>query len=450
MSRVGDRVETLISPEQQAARIRSYAHARKLDIEMLEPELDVSGGKVDRPILSAAIRRIERGDAAGIIVAQIDRLSRMTMIEALKTIERIESVGGKVIAVAENFDVDTDEGRTGRNLFLVIGDMQLNRYKTQFRVAKEQAVARGIWPISKVPRGYVKGDDRHLAPGPDRRLPPSLFERRASGLSFPKIGLEFDMAPSSVARLLENRVYLGEIHYGEWVNLEAHPPLVTRDLFEAAQIYHPPPARTKGQVEPALLAGLVRCSACGYRMSVDGHSGIYKCRPHKAVGVCPAPAIVSKRRLEELVQRSIDAALEQARLSFRAVERHDDVAAAETTLAEAEAELSAYQQVVKISDVGAEHFAAGMRQRVEAVEVARRELARARLASPALPAGERGDLTDSQRRSGLRGAIGVIWVRKRRSGAGIRIVAAGFEPTHFTPIDWDDGDLPGEIRVVDA
>ena len=34
-------------------------------VEMLPPELDVSGGKVKRPILEGAIERIEAGDVAG-------------------------------------------------------------------------------------------------------------------------------------------------------------------------------------------------------------------------------------------------------------------------------------------------------------------------------------------------------------------------------------------------
>lgn len=451
VSRIGDRAETLISPEQQAERIRSYAAARKLPLRLLEPELDVSGGKARRPILDGAIAEVERGEAAGIIVAQLDRLSRMSLIDALKTIERIEGAGGKVIAVAENFDVDTPEGRTGRNLFLVMGDMQLDRYKAQFRIAKEQAVARGIWPIPVVPRGYVKGEDRRLHPGPDKAVPISAFEQRAAGRSYPQIGLDLDLGPSSVARMLENRVYLGQIHYGEWVNLEAHEPLVSRDLFEAAQIYHPrPPRMNRDLDDPALLTGLIRCAACGYRMSVDRFSGtgLYKCRPHKATGVCSDPAIVGRRRVESVVTRSVKAHLES--LTFEAVERRDRIARAEADLATAEAELAAYQEAVKVSDVGAEYFAAGMRQRVEAVEVARRELARARLASPALPAGTLEDLGEEEWRAGLRGALGVVWVRKRRSAAGIRIVAAGFEPTDFGPIDWDGPDLPGEIRVLDS
>lgn len=449
VSRVGDRAETLISPDSQAERIRSYADVRGLLVRMLPPELDVSGGKVDRPILGAAIESIERGEAAGIIVAQLDRLSRMNIVEALKTIERIEKAGGKVIAVAENFDADTPEGRMGRNVFLAMGDMQLGRYKQQFRNAKAQAVRRGIWPVPVAPIGYEKGPDRRLRPNTDAPRVVRAFELRAGGSSWPALARRLDMGLTSVRKVVMNRVYLGEIHMGEWQNLAAHEPIVSRALFEAAQIYHPPPPRGPSKA-PALLAGLVRCSACGYRMSVDSHAGIYKCRPHKATGRCPAPALVSQRKIERIVSDAVERHMETVSLTYEAVERGDAVAVAEAALEAAEVELALYQQATKLSDVGAEHFAEGMRQRVEAVEAARRALARARLASPALPRGRLGDLPPAERRNGLRSALGVVWVRKDRKGAGIRIIAAGFEPSEFRPIDWTDHDLPGEIGPLSA
>jgi hypothetical protein len=93
VSRVGDRGDRLISPELQAARIRAFAVIRDLEVKILEPELDVSGGSkaLERPILSQALEGIEEGRYAGIIVAQLDRLSRMDITEALHTIRKIEA-----------------------------------------------------------------------------------------------------------------------------------------------------------------------------------------------------------------------------------------------------------------------------------------------------------------------------------------------------------------------
>lgn len=118
VSRVGGR-EHLISPELQADRIRAHAASRGIGVRMLAAELDVSGGARSRPILDSAIAAVERGEAAGVIVSDLDRLSRMEMLDALETIARIEAVGGEVIAVAQNFDPTTPEGRLVRNRVLV-------------------------------------------------------------------------------------------------------------------------------------------------------------------------------------------------------------------------------------------------------------------------------------------------------------------------------------------
>jgi DNA invertase Pin-like site-specific DNA recombinase len=417
---------------------------------MLDPELDVSGGKVERPILGAAIAAIEQGQAAGIIVAQLDRLSRMDITDALHTIKRIEAAGAQVIAVAENFDAGTPEGKMGRTVFLAMGEMQLDRYKAQFRTAKAQAIERGIWPMPKVPIGYTKGPDRRLIPNDDAPLVVRAFEMRAAGASWSRIAERLHRGPTRARHMITNRAYLGEIHMGEWSNLNAHEPIVPRDLWEAAQIYHPPPPRSER--EPALLAGLVRCAGCGYRMSVDSHRqqspGAYKCRPHKAGGICPAPAIVSQRRLEGIVRETVMRHLRS--LTFTATERTNVLEQAQVELNTAEAELALYQEVTKISEVGVEHFGSGMKHRAQGVEAARRNLARARLTVPALPASGQSidDLTTGQERALLRGALGVVWVRKDRRRAGIRIIAAGFEPGEFDPCEWPDIDLPGEIRAL--
>ena len=83
VSRIGDRDETLISPDLQAERIRQYARGRGVAVEMLPPELDQSGGKTSRPILDDAIRGVEQGRYAGIVVSQLDRLSRAGIILSL-------------------------------------------------------------------------------------------------------------------------------------------------------------------------------------------------------------------------------------------------------------------------------------------------------------------------------------------------------------------------------
>ena len=301
VSRVGDRDETLISPDLQAERIRQYARGRGVAVEMLPPELDQSGGKTSRPILDDAIRGVEQGRYAGIIVSQLDRLSRAGIIDSLAIIRRIEDGGGQVVAIAENFDHATPEGRMARNVLLSLGEMQLDRYRNQFEDAKASAVERGIWPAPIAPVGYtVKrrrdgGAGKLTVDSAGQSRVIRAFEARARGAPWGEVATILGCAVSAATKAIQNRVYLGELKLDHWHNPTAHPPIVPRDLWEAAQIKHPRPPR--GVNGPALLGGIVRCAGCQRTMTPDSsRTGRgYRCRAQNALGCCQAPAIVAYR-----------------------------------------------------------------------------------------------------------------------------------------------------------
>jgi site-specific DNA recombinase len=445
VSRVGDRADTLISDKDQAKRITSYAQGKELEVEMLDPELDVSGGKIERPILSEAIRQIEEGEAEGIIVAQLDRLSRMDLVDAIVTIKRIEDAGGQVKAVKENYDSSsqTDEGVFIRNIYLSVADMQLRRYKAQFASAKEQAVKRGIWPISKVPLGYRIGDDRKLeVDAAKAALVVKAFEARASGGPWSKVADILGRGMTGAIKIIRNRVYLGEIRLGDLVNPNAHDPIVTEELWEAAQIEHPRPGR--GRNGPALLAGLVTCASCGYKMTPDARNGWrgYRCRPRKASGICPEPAMISARIIDPYVEETVIS--HAANLQYKLSAKTDALKDAETRLKLAEAELGAFQEVERASEVEAKYFEEGMNSRVLEVKEAQRELSSAR---KSLGPSEIGmivekwpELDVGDRRHLLGGALGAVLVsrgRGRPASHRVTIIDADLT-TEIWPIPEDD------------
>lgn len=458
VSRVGDRGERLISPDQQAERIRSYASSRGLEVEMLPPELDQSGGKADRPILQAAIARIVSGESPGVIVAQLDRLSRMDIADALAVIRTIEDAGGQVIAVAENFDAGTPEGRLARNMMLSLGEMQLDRYKAQFAGAKRQAVKRGIWPFPIVPIGYRRAEGRGLEPDPGSApLVAEAFRMRLGGASWPRVGEHLGRGVSGAMKVLANRVYLGEIRLrvdGELVvNATAHEPLVDRATFEAVnRIRGARPARGKGEV--ALLAGVARCAHCSRAMTrdVSGSRGgsVYRCQPLSARGRCPSPAIMAEGKLDEHVLAGVLPHLQA--LQLRHGRRTARLDVAEKAVDAAQAELDAFQEVTRVTDVGADSFRSGLELRADAVEQARQELATARAeAGPDFSSEPFAKIWENfsghDRNHLLRSALDAVWVRRGRGPASERvlIVVHGFGG----PLSraGRGGDLP--LRAVD-
>lgn len=459
VSSVSGRDETLISPDQQAARINGYAQARGYAVEMLDAELNVSGARKSRPILDDAIERIRRGEAEGIIVAALDRLSRMTLADALETIERIEGVGGHVVSVAESVDPSTPEGRLARNVFLSFAELQREQYRRHVTEAKRQAVERGIWPTPTVPRGYVKGDDRRLQPGPDAPLIRRAFEIRARGGSWAEVADVLGVGISGAGKMIRNRVYLGEVRLSIGsdvvVNPDAHEAIVPRALWEAAQVEMPRPPRSESQ-GPSLLSGLIRCGHCSRRMSPG--DGVYRCFPRSVAGVCPSPPTIKASMVEDHVEAIVLSHLEQ--VAVRGVQQ--EVGPREqAALDDAEAELRAFQEATSaLGDPAL--FAAGMKQRVEAVERAAAELGRVRGRSVAevpfaLGREAYGALGVEGRRHVLRGAVGVVWVWKGRGIGRVAVVERGMEPARLSgpgvsvPLRTIERDgLPGEVRIAEG
>lgn len=457
VSRVGEREETLVSPEQQADRIKGYAAAHGLEVDMAEPELDVSGGSTSRPILDSLIARVESGELGGIIVAQLDRFSRMRIGDALQTIERIEEAGGRVVAVAENFDAATPEGKLARNMFLSIAQMQLDRYRVGFDSAKRRALSEGIFAAPRIPIGYSCTRRRDGGTGKlevDPVTAPIVrraFEARARGASWVEVAKILERDKAGASRIIQNRVYLGELHVGDLTpNREAHPALVTREVWEAAQIKHPRPPRSKGK--PALLAGIVRCTSCSRVMAATGTG--YRCRVMYGGRRCPDPATISNK-IEELVEKAVLDSMKD--IKIEASDNSRDLEVAKEELGKAEDELAAYARVMDASNVPQEHLVQALDTRYSAVDEARTRLGNLQAASGT---GETRNLyldwptmTVEEKRHLLRSYIGGIWVRpgKRDFANRIKIcdpIEVAVKRGVGTPIAsvvWDD--LPVMLRI---
>lgn len=461
--RTGDRFR---SPTDQAQAIKDWARRRGEPVILLPPELDESGGRADRPILTDAVRRIEAGEYRGLVVAYLSRAGR-SVRHMLELWDRIERAGGEIHAVAENIDTTTPAGRLTRTMLAAIAEHELDLHRERFEALRAEATKAGIWQRRQTPRGYRRDPrTRRLVPDRDAPLVRRAYAARLAGASWSELARMLGMTAAGAQRLIANRVYLGELRVGRHINPRAHPPLVDAEIWHAAQrttVARPP---RSGRL--ALLAGLVRCAGCGHMMSRSDQKRavVYACHGWHSAGRCPAPASITMRRLDEHVEPIALAAL--ARL--QASSTHDDRALkqARAALREAEAELAAYLEAVSAADIGPEAFAAGAKLRRQRVDTARARLARLIAAAPA--GAVSGDiierwptLTVEQRNHLLRHLIEAVLVRKAGRGVllppaqRVRIVAHGVGlvrpykggggPMPIQPIWIDDPDDPRTLRM---
>jgi DNA invertase Pin-like site-specific DNA recombinase len=370
VSRSGGREgESFASPAEQRQRIEAACERDGLELLVVHEELDVSGGTPleQREGLRQALEAVEAGRAQVIMVAYFDRLVRSLRVQA-EVVSRVEAAGGRVVAldIGEVTEATASKWLSGTMLG-AIAEYYRRSVSERVRAAQAQAVARGVMPSPQVVPGYRRRDDGRLEPDPDTAdAIREAFTLRADSATVRAV--RDHLAAHGVKRsyagtrdLLSSRVYLGEIHFGQLSNLEAHEPLIESELWRAVQRVKVSRGRQAKSERLLARLGVLRCGTCNGPMAVStssSPSGVYRCSP---LSDCPQRMAVSARIAEQVV---VDA----ARREFEAVEgrasaerdAREAVAAAERaqaeldtairTLAGIEDELAARERIKELRD----------------------------------------------------------------------------------------------------
>lgn len=418
VSRVGGREgDSFISPDVQRERIVAYATAHGHTIIDTITDLDESGGNIDRRGFQNALARCEAGEANGIIVAKLDRFAR-SLADAVASIQRLESAGCQLVSVADNLDTSTSTGKFARTMLLAIAELERERITESWDIARSKAIARGVHATSRAPVGYLAGSDGRLIPDPaTARIVQEAFERRAAGATVTEIARLLDTTngrvfTNSAARyVIGNRTYLGEVRSGEYVKPNAHEPLVTLALFQAANARKAGAATRRDSTgEGVLLSGLLRCAACRRCMSI-GRNGarppveLYRCKVTHAGGRCTAPASISARPLEAFVVGAMMGS------EFEKIDAVIDLDALEAAVTAAEAELSEYVTTMRATDPA---FRIGYDARVRALNFASERLANGAKMGVGSGQFDWPKLTLQERRGILRSKLQAVFVRQGR------------------------------------
>lgn len=432
VSKVGGREgESFISPDVQRDTIEHYAAARGHEVIRWVEDLDQPGTRWERPGLQGALDAVRSGEADGIAAARLDRLAR-SVTDGRRALRELTDAGGALVLVAEGLDTATPMGKAMFTILLAFAELEVDRIRENWKVAKDRAVERGVHATRAAP-GYRRSAEGHLVPDPvEAPAVLEAFQMRARGRSLSAICAMLDeRAPradgawpvTTVGQMFARRTYLGE-----GLGRNRHDAIVPRAVWEAAQV-RAGTAPTRARAA-RLLTGLVFCGSCGRAMTgtTDGHGyQLYRCRGRKAEGVCDRRARVSVLRADAFVERAF---LDWLGTKHVVVEERVADGGSEQDLAAAleiaEDELAAYRDESLVAVIGRESFAAGLTARQSAVDDAR--LALAQSARP--PA------------VGLRLALQDEWpvfsVDERRE-----ILAAGVERVIVEP-----GRGDGRMRIV--
>ena len=138
-----DQGELGVGLEAQRQAITAACVARKWQLVAIHE--DVASGKSlgKRPGLDAAMAAIHRGEAAGLVVAKLDRLSR-SVIDAAHTIEAARREGWNLVALDLGVDFSTAAGEAMANMTATFAQLERRLIGERTRAALAVKKAQGV------------------------------------------------------------------------------------------------------------------------------------------------------------------------------------------------------------------------------------------------------------------------------------------------------------------
>ncbi|MED3026365.1 MULTISPECIES: recombinase family protein [Bacillus cereus group] len=294
----GQHYDTL---ERHRTQLLELAHKEHHNIIDIFEEV-VSGEYIsERPMMQKLLREVETGIADAVLVMDLDRLGRGDMVDQ-GTIYRVFRYSETfIITPTEVINPNDENQELTFSIKSLIAREELKTIVKRMQRGRRASAKEGK-SISRVPPyGYLRDNNLKLYPDPEKSWVISkIFELMARGTGRQAIAQELDRLglappegeywnPSTISSIIKNEVYLGHIIWGKirytkqngkysrkkvskerWQRHDnAHPPLVSEELFQRANTAHskrwrPPTIKTKKLSNP--LAGILLCELCGHSM----------------------------------------------------------------------------------------------------------------------------------------------------------------------------------------
>ena len=301
----------VLSIEAQLAELRALAKDEGLELadEFVEKR---SAKMPGRPVFNEMLKRVQKGEASGIVCWKLDRLARNpvdggqiswflqeNIIQHIRTHDRSHYPTDNVLMMSVEFgmanqfirDLSSNvkrglRAKVKRGEFpssAPVGYLNDVRAKTIVIDRKKSKVIRAAFEL------YAKGNSRL------EDISNFLFDngvRSFGGFPFHKDRVRF---------ILTNAFYVGLFTYGGEMHEGRHAPIIEKRLFDKVQQVivergHP----MKAQNAPKALCGLLRCGECGMGITAEiqkGHT-YYRCTKKK--GGCSQPYVREETLLSQL------------------------------------------------------------------------------------------------------------------------------------------------------
>ena len=237
------------------AYIRSQAHAGWTLVRTRYDDGGFSGGSTDRPALQQLLNDIRARRINVIVVYKVDRLTR-SLADFAKLVELFDAHGVSFVSVTQQFNTTTSMGRLTLNVLLSFAQFEREVTSERIRDKIGASKRKGLWVGGVVPLGYQAKDRKITVVADEAKTVRHIFRRYLDLASLNllltdlrRTGVKTKVRPlsngrtiggipftrGSLAALLRNRFYIGEVRYKGEVFPGEQSAILDRALFEAVQ-----------------------------------------------------------------------------------------------------------------------------------------------------------------------------------------------------------------------
>lgn len=279
-----------------------------------------------RPIFDQMVRRIEKGDAQGIIAWHPDRLARNS-IDGGRIIYMLDARRLLDLRFASFSFENNSQGKFMLSIIFGYSKYYVDSLSENVRRGNRTKVERG-WLPSMAPLGYLNDRENKTIVADPVRFPlvRRIYELMLTGTHPPRRIWETatrewgfqtprrrriggsPVALSSIHKILTNPFYAGVIEWEGRRHPGKHPAVVTLDEFDAVQRLLGRPRGNRKKTRSFAFTGMIRCGECGFFVTAEEKTNRYG--SHYTYYHC------SKRRLDyRCAQRSVSVRDLEAQIS---------------------------------------------------------------------------------------------------------------------------------------
>jgi len=288
--RGGEREGFSIPAQREACLRKAEAMGAQVVAEFVDA--GESARSANRPELKKMLAFVADHRVGFVIVHKVDRLAR-NRVDDVEINLALSAAGAQLVSCSENID-ETPSGMLLHGIMSSIAEFYSRNLATEAKKGMRQKAKSGGTP-GRAPFGYLNTRERSedgrevrtVELDPDRsRWVPWLFERYATGLwttAMLRDELEHQgvkslaspkrpaapLANSHVAKILQNRYYVGVVTFEGVEYPGRHEALITEELFDTVQRVRESRvlSKEKPRVHPHYLKGSIFCGECGDPLS---------------------------------------------------------------------------------------------------------------------------------------------------------------------------------------